>query len=136
MDQRKKNLCLKAGSLSSNKKLKSQYEETQCTRTFKASWKTDFPWVEHDEKGKKMYCNVCRPYSNLAEGNAMFIRTSSFHIQNLKVDSASKLHKSFIKAQAAKDNPIQAPIIYALCNMEAESCENVNIARLKRSYCS
>ena len=81
---------------------KKPKEDTWRTRTFKASWRKDFPWVEYDEQGQNMYCSVCRKHPNLAGGNSMFVGTSSFRLQNLRAHNASKFMKVVSKLRLRK----------------------------------
>ena len=64
------------------KRSKQSYEATQ-TWAFKESWKKDFSWVAYDTAKNNMYCSVCREFPTHADGNALFVGTTSFRIQNL-----------------------------------------------------
>ena len=61
-----------------------------------------------------MHCTMCREFPSLADGNAFFMGTSSFRIQNLEANDSSKIHDSCSKAKVAKENPTKALAIWTI----------------------
>ena len=97
-------------------------------RSFRESWKTEYPWVNFDEDEGVMFCEICRKYPKLADQESQLFKGAGdskqgFRKDTLRFHHKSKSHVKCELADKAQAAPKSTPMAQVVRRMNKENVE-------------